>query len=47
MGGACKAQGRNKKCIQNFYCQDRKKIPCGRPSRKWEDNIRVDPRQVV
>jgi hypothetical protein len=41
MGGVCSKHGRGEKCIRP-EC----KRPLGRPGGRWEDNIRMDLREV-
>jgi len=38
--------GRYEKCVQNFGGKPEAKKPFGRPSRGWEDNIRLDLRET-
>jgi len=33
-------------CIYHFFNYDMRKRPRGRPRRRWEDNIKVDLREV-
>jgi hypothetical protein len=47
MGGACSTAGRDKKHVQNFDWQNwMKERPLRRRRRRWEDNIRMDPREI-
>jgi len=46
MTGACITHGRDEKCIQNFGRKTWRKKLLGRPGRRWEDNIKMDPRKV-
>jgi hypothetical protein len=36
----------SKKCVQNFCRETEGKRPLGRPSCRWEGNIRVDRREI-
>jgi len=45
MGGACSTHGKDK-WIQNFDQKPEGKTPLARPKRRWEDNIRMDLREV-
>jgi hypothetical protein len=36
----------DEKCIQYFDWETGKKRPLGRPTRRWEDNIRMELREV-
>jgi hypothetical protein len=38
--------GRDKKSIQYFGCKSCGKRPLGRHRRRWEDNIRMDLREI-
>jgi hypothetical protein len=43
MGGACSAYGREERRIQGFLVgKPEGKRPLGRPTRKWENNIKMD-----
>jgi hypothetical protein len=46
MGWACSTHGGNKYFIQNFGRKPEGKIPLLRPTRSWEDNIRMDLRKI-
>ena len=39
--------GSIQKCIQSFNGKPEGKRPLGRPRRRWEDNIKMDLREVV
>jgi hypothetical protein len=45
MGGACSTHGREK-LIQNVARKPEGKRPLGRPRHMWEDNIRMDLREI-
>jgi hypothetical protein len=45
-GGSCSTHGRDEKCIQNFFGKPEGKRPFGRSRRRWEDNVRMDLREV-
>jgi hypothetical protein len=34
------------RCLQGFGLEDRRKRPLGRPRRRWEDNIKMDAREL-
>jgi hypothetical protein len=36
----------DEKCIQNFGQKTEREISLGIPTRKWEDNIRTDLREI-
>jgi len=46
MGGACSTHGRDEKRIQTFGRKPEGKRPLGRPRCSWEDNIRMDLREI-
>jgi hypothetical protein len=46
MGGACREYGREERCIQGFCGEPDGKRPPGRPSHRWEDNIKMDLQEV-
>jgi len=46
MGGACSAYGGGERCVQGFGGETEGTTPLGRPRRRWEDNIRMDVREV-
>jgi hypothetical protein len=46
MGGACRTDGRNEKCIQYLIGTPERKRPFGRLRGVWEDNIRVELREI-
>ena len=43
----CSMYGEEESCIQGFGGEIWGKTPLGRPTRKWEDNIKMDPQGVV
>jgi len=46
MGGACSKHRRNEKCIQNFGRKIRREETTRKTGRRWEDNIRMDLREM-
>jgi hypothetical protein len=40
------AWGRGKRCLQGFGWEARRQEPLGRPRRRWEDNIKMDLREI-
>ena len=47
MGGACGTYGGRERCAQGFGGEKPEgKRPLGRPRRRWEDNIKMDLREV-
>ena len=46
MGGTCRTYGAIQKCIQSLVGKPESKRPLGRPRRRWEDNIKMDLREV-
>jgi hypothetical protein len=46
MGGACGAHGGGERCIQHFGWEARREELLGRPRRRWEDNIKMDLREI-
>jgi hypothetical protein len=47
MGGACSTYGERKSLYSVLVGRPEGKRPLGRPKRRWKDNIRMDPLQVV
>jgi hypothetical protein len=46
-GGLCSTHGRDEKCAQNFYIgKSEGKTPLRRPRLRWEDNIKMDLREI-
>jgi hypothetical protein len=46
IGGACSTFGVEKRCIQGFGMETLERRSFGRPRRRWEDNIKMDLRDV-
>jgi len=46
MVGACSTHGRDEKFIQYFVGKREGKRPRGRLRRTWEDNIKIDFREI-
>jgi hypothetical protein len=46
MGRECSTNGRDEKCIHNFSRKAGTKRSVGRPKRRWEDDIRMDLREM-
>ena len=46
MGRTCSTYGAIHKCIQSFSGETESKRPLGWPRRRWEDNIKMDLREV-
>ena len=46
MGGACGAYGEGRGVHRVLTGKPEGKRPLGRPSRRWEDNIKMDHREV-
>ena len=46
MGGACSTQGGDGRCIQDFGRKPKGKTTLGRPSYRWEDNVKMDIQEV-
>jgi hypothetical protein len=42
--GACGTHGNDEKCIQNSGRKSDRKMPFGRPRRRWEENIKINLR---
>jgi len=42
MGGACSIYGGVERCIQGFVVIAEGKIPLGKSTRRWEDNIKIN-----
>jgi hypothetical protein len=47
MGGACSSNGEKRNAYRLLVGKPEGKRPLGRPSRRWEDNIRMDLGEVV
>ena len=46
MGGACSAYGGEERRLQGLVGKSEGKTPLGRPSYRWEDNIKMDLQEV-
>jgi len=46
MGGTCSTLRIDENCIRNFVRKPEGKRPFGRRNRRWEDNIKMDLREV-
>ena len=46
MGGACGAYGGGERCAQGSGGETKGKRPLGRPTCRWEDNIKIDLQEV-
>ena len=46
MGGACSTYGGEERCIQVLVGKRDGKRPLGKPSRGWEDNIKMNLQEV-
>jgi hypothetical protein len=46
MGRTCSTHERNEICIKVRVEKPEGKTPLGRPRRRWEDNIRMDLREI-
>jgi hypothetical protein len=46
MGKACNTYGGEQRCIQGFRGEPEGRRPLGSPRRRWEDNIKMDFREV-
>jgi len=47
MGGTCRAYGERRGVYRVLVWKPKGKIPLGRPRRRWEDNIKMDLREVI
>jgi hypothetical protein len=47
MGGACNTHGRDEISIHILVGKPEGKRPLRRPRRRWEDNIRMDLREIA
>jgi hypothetical protein len=47
MGGACDAHGGGEGCNNILAGRPEERRPLGRPRRRWEDNIKMDLREIV
>jgi hypothetical protein len=46
MGGACSTNGDKRNAYRILVGKPEGKRPLGRPRRRWEDNIRMDLREI-
>jgi hypothetical protein len=46
MGGACSTHGEKNSAYRILVGKPEGKKPLGRPRRRWEDNIRMDLREI-
>jgi hypothetical protein len=46
MGGACSAYGGEERCTQGFGGKSEGMRPCGRPRRKWVNNIEMNLQEM-
>jgi hypothetical protein len=46
VGGTCGTHGGGERCLQGFGWEARRKETTGRPRRRWEDNIKMDLREI-
>jgi hypothetical protein len=46
MGGACSTNGEKRNAYRILVGKPEGKRPLGRPRRRWEDNIRMDLREI-
>jgi hypothetical protein len=46
MGGACRAYGEIRNAYRILFGRSKGKIPLGRPRHRWEDNIKMDIREI-
>jgi hypothetical protein len=46
MGGACSTNGENRNAYRILVGKPEGKRPLGRPRHTWEDNIRIDHREI-
>jgi hypothetical protein len=46
MGGACSTHGEKRNAYRILAGKPERKRPLGRPRRRWEDNIRMDLREI-
>jgi hypothetical protein len=46
VGGACGTHGRGEKLVEDFVGKARRKRPLERPSRRWEDGLTTDLREI-
>jgi hypothetical protein len=46
MGGACRTNGANRTAYRILVGKPEGNRPVGRPRRRWEDNIKMDLREI-
>jgi hypothetical protein len=46
MGGACSTNGENRNAYRILVGNPEGKRPLGRPGHRWEDNIKMDLREI-
>jgi hypothetical protein len=46
VGGTCGTHGGGERCLQDFGWRPKGRRPLGRPRRRWEDNIKMDLREL-
>ena len=46
MGRSCRQNGRNRSAFKMLTGTPTGKIPLGRPRHRWEDNIRMDLKEI-
>jgi hypothetical protein len=46
MGRSCRTHGQEEYCIQDFGGNPEGKRQLGRPTRRWEDNIKMNLREI-
>jgi hypothetical protein len=46
VGGTCGTHGGGDRCLSGFGWRPEGKRPLGRPRRRWEDNIKMDLREI-
>jgi hypothetical protein len=46
VGGTCSTHGGGERCLKGLVGRPKGKRPLGRPRRRWEDNIKMDLREI-
>jgi hypothetical protein len=46
VGGTCGTHGGGERCLEVVIGRPEGKRPLGRPRRRWEDNIKMDLREI-
>jgi hypothetical protein len=46
VGWTCGTHGGGERCLEGFSWEAEGKRPLGRPRRRWEDNIKMDLREI-